>query len=137
MTLKINILLTLLEDLLKHISHSVLSVYLITIVIIYHFFKTITNQTFANHENYYIYWMFTENISEKKRNYNSFNKIQKSKSLCGLWVDKYYNWHITPASSECPQLWIPNPRNGHSVRDCSFPLQLTSSIHICPTPLPK
>ena len=46
-------------------------------------------------------------------------------------------WHITPASSKCEQSWFPQPLKGQSERNCSCPVQLTSSIHICTPKWPE
>lgn len=42
--------------------------------------------------------------------------------------------HLTPASSEWPQLWTPHPAKVHWSRVISFPVQATSSIQIFSLP---
>ena len=42
--------------------------------------------------------------------------------------------HSTPASSVCPQLWIPHPLKEQLFKLVSLPVQATSSSHICPVP---
>ena len=44
---------------------------------------------------------------------------------------------VTPASSLCPQLWLPHPRLPQSLSAASEPLHATSSRWIGPLPWPK
>lgn len=57
--------------------------------------------------------------------------------LLNITVTMAIPWHITPASSKCEQSWFPQPLKGQSERNCSCPVQLTSSIHICTPKWPK
>lgn len=43
--------------------------------------------------------------------------------------------HVTPASSTCPQLVLPQPENLHWWMVSSFPTQATSSIQMSPVPV--
>ena len=48
-----------------------------------------------------------------------------------FWMEMRLWKHLTPASSWCSQLWIPQPLWSQSSRVVSAPLQLTSFLHRC------
>ena len=52
-------------------------------------------------------------------------------------MDDLPDTHMTPASSECTQLWLPIALAGQSISLDSVPTHWTSSSQIDPVPAPK
>ena len=61
----------------------------------------------------------------------------RSTCMCSNYTLALVVLHLTPASSECWQLWDPSALAGQSMSLVSEPVQATLSSQICPDPWPN